>query len=84
MRRHIRTNLRTRIKLIHPSCGELIVHTGDLSDGGVYIHADGQQLPEMGERVQVQVQDLPIEAPLIEAKIVRADAEGVGLEFVTP
>ncbi len=84
MRRHIRTNLRTSIKLIHPTCGELIVHTGDLSDGCVYIHADGEQLPEVGERLQVQVQGLPVEAPLIEAKIVRADAEGIGLEFVNP
>ena len=58
------------------------MHTGDLSDGGVYIQADGQQMPQVGERLQVQVQDLPMEAPLIEAKIVRADAEGIGLEFI--
>lgn len=83
LRRHVRTNLRTRIKLIHPDCGELIVHTGDLSDGGVYIHGDGQHLPGIGERVQVQVQDLPMEAPLIEAKIVREDADGIGLEFIS-
>lgn len=84
MRRYVRTNMRTLIKLIHPACGEVIVHTGDLSDGGVYIHADGLQLPEVGERVQVQVQGLPVEAPLIEAKIVRSDENGIGLEFVSP
>lgn len=82
MRRHVRTNLRTRIKIIHPSFGEVIVHSGDLSDGGVYLISDGQELPPVGEQVQIQVQDLPIEAPIIDAQIVRSDAEGVGLEFV--
>ncbi len=83
-RRHVRTKLRTRIKLIHPSVGEIIVHTGDLSDSGVFISAEDIQLPEVGETVHIQVQDLPVEAPVIEAKIVRTNLEGIGLEFVGP
>ena len=81
-RQYIRTNLRTKIKLQHRTVGELIVHTGDLSDGGVYLLSEGKEMPAMGELVVIQVQGLPVEAPEIEARIVRVDADGVGLEFV--
>ena len=80
----MRTNLRARIKIRHPSVGELIVHTGDISDGGVFIFSEGQALPPPGAAVKVQVQDLPIDAPELDARIVRMDPEGVGLEFILP
>jgi len=83
-RRHMRTKLRARIKLKHPSIGEVIVHTGDISDGGVFIYSDGADLPPMGSEVKVQVQDLPVDAPELDARIVRMQPEGVGLEFILP
>lgn len=83
-RRHMRTKLRARIKLKHPSVGELIVHTGDISDGGVFIYADGVELPPIGSEVKVQVQDLPVDAPELSARIVRIENEGIGLEFILP
>ncbi len=81
-RRHVRTTLRSRIKLIHPLVGEIILHTNDLSDSGVFVVAEGQELPRLGETVHIQVQDLPVEAPIIEAKIVRRTDIGAGLEFI--
>ena len=83
-RRHMRTKLRARIKLKHPSIGEVIVHTGDISDGGVFIYGEGMQLPPLGSQVKVQVQDLPVDAPELDARVVRMGAEGVGLEFILP
>jgi len=83
-RRFMRTKLRARIKLRHPSVGELIVHTGDISDGGVFIHADGVELPPIGSEVKVQVQDLPMDAPELDARIVRMEPSGIGLEFILP
>jgi c-di-GMP-binding flagellar brake protein YcgR len=83
-RRFMRTKLRARIKLKHPSVGELIVQTGDISDGGVFIHADGVDLPPIGSEVKVQVQDLPMEAPELDARIVRMEPSGIGLEFILP
>lgn len=83
-RQHIRTKLRTKIKLMHPELGDSIWSTGDISDGGVFLIADGKALPAMGDVVKIQVQNLPVEAPVVEARVVRVDSEGIGLEFVNP
>lgn len=83
-RRHMRTKLRARIKLRHPSVGEVVVHTGDISDGGVFIHAGDAELPPVGSEVKVQVQDLPVDAPELDARIVRMEHDGIGLEFILP
>ncbi|AYC30873.1 PilZ domain-containing protein [Pseudomonas cavernae] len=80
-RQYPRTPLKCRIKICHPSFGELIAQTRDLSDGGVYIkHADLLALPP-GTLVSGQVQDLPIAAPILQMRVMRADGEGVGLRF---
>jgi len=80
-RRYPRTAMKCRIKISHPSFGELIAQTRDLSDGGVYAkHPDLVALP-LGALVSGQVQDLPIEAPRLQMEVVRVDAEGVGLRF---
>ncbi len=68
--------------MIHPSVGEVLVYSDDLSGGGVFVLADGMQLPGIGEMVQIQVQDLPVEAPLLKAQVMRAENEGIGLMFV--
>ncbi|MEX6500584.1 PilZ domain-containing protein [Pseudomonas zhanjiangensis] len=81
-RRYPRTPMKCRIKICHPSFGELLGHTRDLSDGGVYVrHPDLAGLAP-GTRVTGQVQDLPIEAPVLQMEVMRADAEGAGLRFV--
>ncbi|MCY1359789.1 hypothetical protein D9M68_420110 [compost metagenome] len=80
-RQYPRTPMKCRIKICHPSFGELIAQTRDLSDGGVYVkHAELLALPP-GTLVTGQVQDLPIEAPILRMQVMRADAEGVGLRF---
>lgn len=80
-RRYPRTSMKCRIKISHPSFGALIAQTRDLSDGGVYVkHPDLLALPQ-GTLVSGQVQDLPIEAPVLLMEVVRVDAEGVGLRF---
>ncbi|WP_235015292.1 PilZ domain-containing protein [Oceanicoccus sp. KOV_DT_Chl] len=82
-RRHVRTKLRADIKVTHPEIGDLSLRTGDISDGGVYILAEGQELPEIGEVVKVQVQGIGGgEAPILEMRIVRIDKDGIGLEFM--
>lgn len=83
-RQHVRTKLRTQIKLTHPELEESIWSTGDISDGGVYLLAEGKQTPALGDVVKIQVQNLPVEAPVVEARVVRVDSEGIGLEFVDP
>lgn len=80
-RQYPRTPLKCRIRISHPLFGELMAQTRDLSDTGVYVkHPDLTQLPP-GSVVTGQVQDLPIDAPILKMEVVRVDADGVGLRF---
>lgn len=81
---HIRNKLRAEVKLSHPQVGDLKLHTGDISEGGAYILAEGNALPSVGEVVEVQVQGLGdgSAGPLVKMKIVRFDNDGIGLVFV--
>jgi len=77
-----RTPMKCRIKISHSNFGDLIAQTRDLSDGGVYVrHPDLTALP-VGSIVHGQVQDLPIEAPILQMEVMRVDAEGAGLRFL--
>ncbi|ABR84781.1 TPA: PilZ domain-containing protein [Pseudomonas aeruginosa] len=81
-RQHPRTPIKCRIRISHPQLGELMAQTRDLSDTGVYVkHPDLLRL-DVGSIVTGQVQDLPIEAPVLRMEVVRIDAEGVGLRFL--
>ena len=82
-RQHIRTKLRAEVKLSHAILGEIQLHTGDISDGGAYVFADGNALPAIGEQVEVQVQGMGGgDAPILNMRVVRVDKEGIGLEFI--
>lgn len=82
-RDHIRTKLRAEVKLSHPEVGDLKLHTGDISDGGAYIFSEGNEVPKVGELVNVQVQGIGGgDAPVVKMRVVRLDTSGLGLEFV--
>lgn len=83
-RSHVRTKLRARITLKHPDGDALQLHTGDISDGGAYVLAEGHQLPAIGEVVSVQLQGLggDEQAPVVKMRVVRSDPDGIGLVFV--
>ncbi|XXF08826.1 PilZ domain-containing protein [Pseudomonas sp. D2-3] len=81
-RQHPRTPMKCRIKICHPSFGELVAQTRDLSDGGVYVKHESLADLEPGTRVTGQVQDLPVEAPILEMEVMRVSADGVGLRFI--
>ena len=85
MTSHIRQSLRTgincQIKICHPLLGEILAMTEDLSDEGVFIkHPDVSKL-KLGDIVTGQVQDLPIEAPILKMEVMRITSNGVGLRF---
>ncbi|TBU81563.1 PilZ domain-containing protein [Pseudomonas daroniae] len=81
-RQYPRIPMKCRIKICHPSFGERVAQTRDLSDGGVYVRHEDLAALELGTRVTGQVQDMPIEAPILEMEVMRVDADGVGLRFV--
>lgn len=78
-----RTPMKCRIRISHPSFGELVAQTRDLSDGGVYVRHPDLVALAVGSIVRGQVQDLPYEAPVLEMEVMRADAEGAGFRFLT-
>ena len=83
-RKNTRTPLNVRLRIEHPLHGELIVTTRDISECGVYVLLDqAQSRLSLGERVIGQVQGLPMEAPILTLEVVRIEALGVGLRFVT-
>lgn len=82
-RKYVRTKLKADIKLSHPETGELSLHTADISDGGAFILAEGNELPSVGQSVSVQVQGIGDgEAPVVTMRVVRSDNAGIGLEFI--
>ncbi len=81
IRQSIRTCMNCQIKICHPLLGEILATTEDLSDQGVFIkHPDIIKL-KLGDIVTGQVQDLPIEAPILKMEVMRVTSSGVGLRF---
>lgn len=77
-----RTPFKSRIRITHPIQGTFETVTRDLSDRGVFVLLGDASL-ENGAEVQGQVLDLPgPDAPLVRMRVVRTEADGVGLEFL--
>lgn len=81
-RKHTRTPFACRIKIKHESVGEIIVKTRDISDGGVFVVLEPEQIPPIGTHVIGQVQGMMDDAPVLEMEVVRVESGGVGLMFV--
>ena len=82
-RQYPRTMMKCRIRITHPAIGALTAQTRDLSDGGVFVEHPDLAALAVGEEVSGQVQDMPIEAPVVRMVIQRVvPGEGVGLAFL--
>lgn len=84
-RRYLRTALRCKFKIWHDSIGEVLVHTRDVSDGGVFLIMDPgeHEIPPIGTVLKGQVQGLMGDAPVVTMEVVRMSSEGIGLRFVS-
>jgi len=69
------------VRVFHPRFGEGMMKVRDFSDTGVYLWGRLSGEPKLDEVVEVQVQGLPVEAPRVEAKIVRIEKTGLAFEF---
>lgn len=82
-RQYPRTMMRCRIRITHPDLGDVYGQTRDLSDGGVFVENADLATLTPGSEVQGQVQDMPIEAPVLRMIIQRViPGEGAGLAFL--
>lgn len=81
-REHIRTAMKAKVKVVHEELGEFVFPTRDISDGGVFIVVESEPFtPAIGDRVTVQVQGLPVPAPVLTMVVVRQGEDGYGLQF---
>ena len=80
-RKSERIPVAVMVRVLHESFGELTLKARDISDGGMFIFGDGNKWPPLGETIQVQALDTPEEATILNAKIVRQMAKGVGVMF---
>ena len=80
-RKDLRTKIKAKVKFSHPSVGSVLLDSGDISDGGVFLFNGDITPPELGESVTVQMTGLPVEAPIVGMKIVRFTSDGMGLQF---
>jgi hypothetical protein len=71
-----------RIKIQHPSFGECLGQTRNLSASGVYVKHPTLSALAKGALVYGQVQDLPVTAPRVRMEVVQVDAEGIGLRYL--
>ncbi len=81
-RKDIRSKVTAKVKLIHPSVGEVLLTTYDISDGGVFLYTQDTVPPALGEIVQIQMTGLPMEAPIVTMRVMRHLNQGIGLQFV--
>jgi hypothetical protein len=74
--------MSAKVKVSHEQLGEFVFSTRDISDGGVFVVVDNEPFaPELGDKVEVQVQGLPVPAPLLNMVVVRITNDGYGLQF---
>lgn len=74
--------MSAKVRVTHEALGEFVFSTRDISDGGVFVVVDTEPFtPAIGDNVQVQVQGLPVPAPVLEMVVVRKTNDGFGLQF---
>ena len=79
-RKHVRTEFNGMVRLMHPSLGTVETRMRDISNGGVFLFTgDSVGLP-VGERVRLQALDME-DAPVLAARIVRTETQGIALMF---
>lgn len=83
LRQHIRTALKCNIRITHPDLVEDITAvTEDLSDSGVFVQHPQLAELKVGDVVYGQVQDMPIEAPVLMMEVMRVTPRGAGFRFI--
>ena len=77
-----RTPLKVQVRVSHPSIGDIIVPTRDISDGGIFLLTENIDVPPIGTIVEGQIQGMEVEGPILKLEIVRMEPSGIGLKFV--
>ena len=82
LRRFIRTAFTTRVSIRHPKLGAYVAKTRDLSQGGVFLILDKAIDIKVDDIVDLQTLDMPAEAPIVKARVLRIESEGIACCFM--
>jgi len=76
-----RTPLNFEVKLIHPSFGSVIVAMRDMSQTGIFVELGDLPVPAVGTQMQMQMQGVAKEAPVLNVEVARIEGSGVALRL---
>jgi hypothetical protein len=84
-RNHFRIGVTIDVEVEFPSGEKMLMQTKNLSEGGVFLEADGILMPPIGTVIYVKVsqQHADGEEPArVKAQIVHSTELGVGIQFI--
>ena len=81
-RKSTRIPFQAKVSIAHGDMEPHTVGVRDISDGGIFIVVDGGIDLFIGLVLNVQMQGMPVEAPIREMQVVRLEHSGAGLKFV--
>lgn len=82
-RRHPRISIQIEVELIAPELGAITLNSGNLSNSGLFLCVDQSVPLQIGSEVSVRLKQAlgDGEAPLVKARVVRIEEQGIGLHF---
>ena len=76
-----RTAFRAGVRVTHPTAGEHILKTRDMSHSGAFLILKEEIGLELTDRVTIQSIDID-DAPIVDAEIVRIESDGFAVRFL--
>lgn len=85
-RQHIRIEIPMPVLVTHHALGTSELITVDICDNGVFLKAEADQCPPIGDEITLQLKSGTLaegeEAPLVRARVVRVTENGMGVQFL--
>ena len=81
-RKHIRNRIKASVKLSHSKIGDVYARSRDISDGGIFVEAEGLDHLPKGAHIEMQFLDSANPDITFNMKVVRIRPDGLGLCFV--
>ena len=84
-RKYPRRNVTLEVELSYPTGDKQIVHTRDISEGGLFLVLDKLDRPILGELLGVKLVGDSVDKEVLpgdDAVVVHQEPEGIGLAFI--
>jgi hypothetical protein len=85
-RQHMRIEVPMPVLVTHHALGTYELITVDICDNGIFLKAEPDQCPAVGDEVTLQLKSGILgdgeEPPLVRARVVRVTEAGMGIQFL--